>query len=384
MKMDKSILNKHYQNPQPNILADVCSKAATMDDVIDLSIGDIDFTTPVAIIDDVMQEAHRGMTHYTDTRGMSELRTTLCDYYAQHYHLKFNQDEVLITTGAEHGMYILLQAVLNPGDEVIIPEPCFSPYIDQIRMAGGIPILVPTDKNNGFRISLAAIAQKITDHTKAIIINSPNNPTGNVLTEEESQKLAELAEKHNLILISDEIYADYVMPGHSFTPLATFAPHNTVTVSGMSKNFAMTGWRIGYLLGPSLIIKAAQQVNDAITFAAPTLSQVGAEYALRHHDELAIPIVDKIKERLQLLEQKINELADFRVSPIGGSIYGFVDIRQTGLDSLTFANRLLEKERVLVVPGNAFGPSGEGFVRIAATKPKKAILSAINRLGNFS
>lgn len=382
--MDKSILNKHYQHPQSNVLADVCSKAATMTNVIDLSIGDPDFTTPSPIIAEVMHRAHQGMTHYTDTRGMSSLRTAICEYYAQRYHLCFDQNEVLITTGAEHGMYILLQSILDPGDEVIIPEPCFSPYIDQVKMAGGRPRLVATDKDNGFRISSAAISQAITDHTKAIIINSPNNPTGNVLNNSELQQLAKLAEQYDLLLISDEIYADYVMPGHSFTPLARLAPHNTVTVSGMSKSYAMTGWRIGYLIGPSWIIKAAQQVNDAITFAAPTLSQVGAEYALRHHDELVTPIVSRIKERLQLLEYGINQLAKFSVSPIGGSIYAFVDIRQTSLSSMEFANKLLDRERVLVVPGSAFGPNGEGFVRVAATQSKGKITKAIKRLRQFS
>ncbi|WP_418525453.1 aminotransferase class I/II-fold pyridoxal phosphate-dependent enzyme [Limosilactobacillus vaginalis] len=381
--MDKSILNKHYQQAQPNILADVCSKAATMTNVIDLSIGDPDFTTPSPIIEEVMYKAHQGMTHYTDTRGMGSLRAAICNYYAQRYHLCFDRNEVLITTGAEHGMYILLQAILNPGDEVIIPEPCFSPYIDQVKMAGGRPCLVATGKDNGFKISISAISQAITNRTKAIIINSPNNPTGNVLTNSELQSLTKLAEQHDLLLISDEIYADYVMPGHSFIPLAAFAPHNTVTVSGMSKSYAMTGWRIGYLVGPSWIIKAAQQVNDAITFAAPTLSQVGAEYALRHHDELVTPIVGQIKERLRLLEHGLNNLTKFSVSPIGGSIYAFVDVRRTGFGSIEFANKLLEKERVLVVPGNAFGPNGEGFVRVAATQTKGKITEAINRFSQF-
>lgn len=381
--MDKTILNHNYQNQQPNILATFCAKAARLNGIIDLSIGDPDFTTPKEIIKEAFQQANKGMTHYSDTVGLKSLRNTICDYYRQQYSLNFNSSEVLITTGAEHGMYILLQAILEPGDEVIIPEPCFSPYIDQVEMAGAHAIMVPTSGNDGFKVHSSQIAKMITTKTKAIIVNSPNNPTGDVMDDEEMKELAQLAKDNNLLLISDEIYADYIMPGHHFTPLATYAPSSTVTINGMSKSFAMTGWRIGYMIGPSWLLKGAQAVNDAITFAAPTISQVAAEYALKYHDKFSQPITKELLRRLQFLEKEINALKKFKVSPIGGSIYAFVDIRQTRLSSLEFANQLLDREKILVIPGIAFGNSGEGFVRIAATQKMGALKEAVKRLQHF-
>ncbi len=378
--MDSSILSKAYQKPSANILADVCAMAAKMDNVIDLSVGDPNFTTPQPIIEAAFEKTKAGMTHYTAAEGLPELRQAICDFYQDKYQLKFNLDQVLVTVGAEHALFVALEALLDPGDEVIIPQPSFSPYIDQVKLANGIPVTVDGKAADGYKIEAAEIAKKITPKTKAIIINTPNNPTGNVMTAAEEQALADLAVKNDLLIFSDEIYSDYVMPGKTFTPLAKFAPDNTVTISGMSKSFAMTGWRIGYLIGPDWLVAAANDVNDAVTFTAPTMSQEGALYGLQHHDELVAPIVEAFQKRLTYLQTELPKIDWLDVSPVEGSIYVFADIRATGLNSVDFADQLLKKAGILVVPGLAFGKSGEGFVRIAATQPLAALKEAVAKM----
>lgn len=378
--MDSSILSKAYQKPSANILADVCAMAAKMDNVIDLSVGDPNFTTPQPIIEAAFEKTKAGMTHYTAAEGFPELRQAICDFYQDKYQLKFNLDQVLVTVGAEHALFIALEALLDPGDEVIIPQPSFSPYIDQVKLANGTPVTVDGKAADGYKIEAAEIAKKITPKTKAIIINTPNNPTGNVMTAAEEQALADLAVKNDLLIFSDEIYSDYVMPGKTFTPLAKFAPDNTVTISGMSKSFAMTGWRIGYLIGPDWLVAAANDVNDAVTFTAPTMSQEGALYGLQHHDELVAPIVEAFQKRLTYLQTELPKIDWLDVSPVEGSIYVFADIRATGLNSVDFADQLLKKAGILVVPGLAFGKSGEGFVRIAATQPLAALKEAVAKM----
>jgi aspartate/methionine/tyrosine aminotransferase len=378
--MDSSILSKAYQKPSANILADVCAMAAKMDNVIDLSVGDPNFTTPQPIIEAAFEKTKAGMTHYTAAEGLSELRQAICDFYQDKYQLKFNLNQVLVTVGAEHALFIALEALLDPGDEVIIPQPSFSPYIDQVKLANGTPVTVDGKAAVGYKIEAAEIAKKITPKTKAIIINTPNNPTGNVMTAAEEQALADLAIKNDLLIFSDEIYSDYVMPGKTFTPLAKFAPDNTVTISGMSKSFAMTGWRIGYLIGPNWLVTTANDVNDAVTFTAPTMSQEGALYGLQHHDELVAPIVEAFQKRLTYLQTELPKIDWLDVSPVEGSIYVFADIRATGLNSVDFADQLLKKAGILVVPGLAFGKSGEGFVRIAATQPLTVLKEAVAKM----
>ncbi|QZN92928.1 aminotransferase class I/II-fold pyridoxal phosphate-dependent enzyme [Limosilactobacillus panis] len=378
--MDSSILSKAYQKPSTNILANVCAMAAKMDNVIDLSVGDPNFTTPQPIIEAAFEKTKAGMTHYTAAEGLSELRQAICDFYQDKYQLKFNLDQVLVTVGAEHALFIALEALLDPGDEVIIPQPSFSPYIDQVKLANGTPVTVDGKAADGYKIEAAEIAKKITPKTKAIIINTPNNPTGNVMTAAEEQALADLAIKNDLLIFSDEIYSDYVMPGKTFTPLAKFAPDNTVTISGMSKSFAMTGWRIGYLIGPNWLVTTANDVNDAVTFTAPTMSQEGALYGLQHHDELVAPIVEAFQKRLTYLQTELPKIDWLDVSPVEGSIYVFADIRATGLNSVDFADQLLKKAGILVVPGLAFGKSGEGFVRIAATQPLTVLKEAVAKM----
>lgn len=378
--MDSSFLSQAYQHPAPNILADVCEQAATMDNVIDLSVGDPNFTTPEPIIDAAMKAAKAGHTHYTAAMGMPELRRAVSEDYNQRFGLAYQPEQAMITVGAEHALFIALKAVLDPGDEVIVPEPCFSPYIEQVEMCGAKPVVVATKPADGFAITATAVAKAVTKKTKGIIINSPNNPTGMVMTPDQLKDLAQVAIENNLLIFSDEIYYDYVLPDHEFMPMAKFAPENTVTINGFSKSFAMTGWRLGYLLAPQWLTDAAGMVNDGVTFSAPTPSQYAALYAIQHHDELAKPITAAFAQRLHYLETVLNQLDWLQVSPVGGSIYAFVDIRPTGLNSVDFADALLKKTGILVVPGLAFGAAGEGFERIAATQPLDVLEEAVAKM----
>lgn len=378
--MDKSMLKMVYQQPAPNILADVCAKAAKMNDVIDLSVGDPNFTTPEPIIDYAFTKAKAGMTHYTGANGLPELRQAIAKFYQDQFGLTYDPDQVLVTTGAQHGMYLAMQVLLNPGDEVIIPQPSYSPYVNQVKMAGGVPVLVANDPAKDFAIDFDALTNKITDKTKAIIVNTPNNPTGHLMAEGEIKKLVQLAIDHDLLVFSDEIYSDYVMPGHTFTTLAKYAPDNVVVNSGMSKCFAMTGWRIGYLIGPKWLVDAANEANDAITYVAPTMGQEGALYGLQHHDQLVAPLSKAFQERLTYLYDRLKELDWLKLQPAEGAIYLFADITATGFNSVDFADQLLNKAGILVVPGLAFGKAGEGFIRIAATQEISVLKQAVAKL----
>ncbi|MFZ2588267.1 aminotransferase class I/II-fold pyridoxal phosphate-dependent enzyme [Paucilactobacillus nenjiangensis] len=380
--MDSSNLNQRYQHPAPNIMAEITTLAANAADAIDLSIGDPDFTTPQPIIDYAYQQATAGQTHYTEASGLPELRQTIKDYYHDRYQLDFDIDQIRATVGASHALYITLGAILTPGagDEVIIAQPCFSPYADEVIATGGVPVILGTKPENGFAVQAAEVAALITPKTKAILLNSPNNPTGNVMSDEIAQQIADLAIEHDMFVLTDEVYGDFLMPGQHFTPFATFAPENTITFGSMSKSFAMTGWRIGYLIAPEYVSSATRLVNEGITYSAPILSQEAAIYAMKHADEFAPKFAAEFRERLEFIDAAVKEIDWLDVAPVEGGIYAFVDIRQTGLNSVDFSAALLKKTGIIVIPGLAFGQSGEGFIRIAATQPLDVIKEAFVRI----
>lgn len=378
--MDSSFLTKRYQHPAPNILAEIGTLAATTKDAIDLSIGDPDFKTPDAVIDASFEKTKQGMTHYTEASGLPELRESIRDYYQDRYGIGLSVPQIRVTVGASHAMFIALAALLNEGDEVIVPEPCFSPYPEEVIVAGGTPVILNTKPEDGFKIKPTAVEALINEHTKAIIINTPNNPTGNVMSQEDAKELAELAKKHDIFIMADEVYSDYLMPGNEFVPMVKYAPENVITLGSFSKSYAMTGWRIGYLIGPEYLTSAARLVNEGITYSAPAPSQNAALYAIQHADEIIPPFAKAFRERLTYIDEQIKQIDWLDVSPIQGSIYAFADIRKTGLNSVDFAQQLLKKAGIIVIPGLAFGEAGEGFIRIAATQPLDVIKTAFDRL----
>ncbi|KAF1298665.1 aspartate aminotransferase [Enterococcus sp. JM4C] len=378
--MDKFSIAKRHQAPVENILMDIATQAKALPDLLDLSIGDPDLITNEAIINQAFEDAKNGFTHYTASDGSRTFIETVVDFYQNKYDLSFETDQVRATVGALHGLYLALQVIVDPGDEVIIHEPYFSPYKDQVIFAGGTPVFIPTYEEDGFQINLDVLKAAITDKTKAIIINSPNNPTGAVFSAETFKAIADLAIENNFYILSDEVYEAFNFY-EEFVPMATFAPENTITFSSFSKAFAMTGWRIGYMIAPSYINKVAKLINESLTYSAPTLSQQAGIYGLTHYDELVPPVVEVFKERLEYVGQRVAAIDFMSLHPIKGSMYAFINIEKTGLDSVTFVEKVLEETNVLMIPGKAFGETtGDNYVRLAATQDISVLKEAFDRI----
>lgn len=378
--MDKSKIARRFQQPAENLLMKIAVLAKEKEDIIDLSIGDPDLITNPAIIEAAYADVKKGATNYTAPDGSKEFLTTVVDFYQKKYGLSFQQNQVRATVGALHGMYLVMQVLLDPGDEVIIHEPYFSPYREQVVLSDGTPVFVPTYEENDFQLAVEDLKAAITDKTKAIIINSPNNPTGAVFSEETLKQIAEVAVEHDLFVISDEIYEDFAFK-EKFVPMASLAPENTITISGVSKGFAMTGWRLGYMIAPAYINQIAGMINESITYSAPTASQRGGIYALKHYEELVPPTVEVFKERLAYIEKRVAEIPYLSLRPVAGSMYAFINISKSGLDSVTFVEKVLEQSGVLFVPGKAFGATvGDDYIRLAATQPLEILAEAFDRL----
>ena len=378
--MNKSNLAKKYQQPKENILMDIATRASEIPNLLDLSIGDPDLITNKKIIESAFNDVKNGHTKYTASGGSIEFLKTVQTFYQKHYHLTFELDQIRATVGAMHGMYLALQVILDSEDEVIIHEPYFSPYKDQVLMAGGKPIFVPTYEKDQFQLDLSLLENAITDKTKAVIINSPNNPTGAVFSKTTMKSIAELAIKYDFYILSDEVYEAFCYD-ETFTPMVTYAPEHTLTFSSFSKTFAMTGWRIGYMIAPNYINEAAKLINESITFSAPSPSQQAGIYALNHADILTSEIVSTFKKRLEYIEQRIATIPFLSLKPVKGSIYAFINISATGLTSGAFVEKLLKETQVLVIPGKAFGENtGNDYVRLAATQNLEILKEAFDRI----
>lgn len=378
--MDRSFLSQFHQQPEENLLMEIATLATAVPNLIDLSIGDPDLITNKKIIDAAFEDVKNGHTKYTASGGSQEFLDTVVSFYDRHYNLQFSPQQVRATVGALHGMYLTLQVLLNPGDEVIIHEPYFSPYKDQVLFAGGKPIFIPTYEKDGFQIDPEVLEAAITAKTKAIIINSPNNPTGAVFSKETFQQIAEIAIKHDLFILSDEVYEAFCFYDE-FTPMATFAPENTITFSSFSKAFAMTGWRIGYMIAPDYINEAVKLINESITYSAPSPSQQAGIFALNHAEELVPQTVAVFKERLEYIAQRIEAISFLSLHPIKGSMYAFINIEGSGLTSVPFVERLIKEIQVLLIPGKAFGHTvGDNYVRLAATQNIEVLKEAFDRI----
>ncbi|MGC6767309.1 pyridoxal phosphate-dependent aminotransferase [Enterococcus sp. LJL51] len=378
--MDSSKIAKRHQQPAENILMDIATLAKQIPNLIDLSIGDPDLITSEKIIDAAFADAKAGHTKYTASGGSSEFLDAVIQFYQKQYNLHFSVDQVRATVGALHGMYLALQVILDPGDEVIIHEPYFSPYKDQVLFAGGKPVFLPTFEEDGFQINIDCLKQTITDKTKAIIINSPNNPTGAVFAPETFKQIAELAIAHDFYILSDEVYEAFAFY-EDFVPMAVFAPEHTITFSSFSKAFAMTGWRIGYMIAPSYINQAAKLINESVTYSAPSPSQQAGIYALAHAETLIPEVVSVFKERLEYVEKRVQEIPFLSMLPVQGTMYAFINIEQTQLGSVAFTEKLLKETNVLVIPGKAFGETtGDHHVRLAATQSLDVLKEAFDRI----
>jgi aminotransferase len=357
---------------------------SSMEDVISLGIGEPDFVTPWHIREVGTYSLEKGYTMYTSNSGMPELRRELADYLELHYGVNYHPErEILVTTGSSEALDLALRAIINPGDEVIIPNPCYVAYSADIILAGGVPILVPTNEENNFVIRATDIEARITKQTKAILIGYPANPTGAVMSKKEADAIAGLAKKYNLLVISDELYARLVYGvEHICFPSLSGMKERTILISGSSKSHAMTGWRIGYVAAQRHLIQALTKIHQYTMLCAPTMAQMAAIEALRNGESEVEKMVQEYNRRRRFIVKRLNEIGLPCFEP-KGAFYAFPSIKTTGMNSEEFAEKLLSEEKVAVVPGTAFGPYGEGFVRCCYATSLSSIEEALIRMDRF-
>jgi aminotransferase len=378
-------LNRVVQEIPPSGIRRFFDIVSQMDDVISLGVGEPDFVTPWRIREAAIYSLEKGYTTYTSNWGLLGLRQAIAQYLDSIYGVEYNpQNEVLITVGVSEGLDLALRALLNPGDEVIIPEPCYVSYRPCTLFAGGVPVPVPGRPEDDFAVRAQTIEAAITPRTRALLLNYPNNPVGTTIPHAELLKIAALAERHDLVVISDEIYArlSYGEPHTCFASLPG-AESRTILLSGFSKSHAMTGWRIGYAVGPADVIGAMTKIHQYTMLCAGITPQLAALEALKNGLADTEEMVAQYDERRRLVVTGFRSMGLDCVEP-AGAFYAFPSIRSTGLTSTEFAEALLKEERVAVVPGPAFGDCGEGFVRCAYAASTEALTEALHRIRRFA
>ena len=378
-------LSKRVAELKPSGIRKFFDIVATMKDVISLGIGEPDFTTPKPILDAGIRSLQNGETHYTSNHGKVELRQGVAENLQKLYNVKYDPlTEVVATVGVSEALYLTFTAILEPGDEVIIPTPCFVSYQAEVILAGGVPIEIPARLENNFTIDPDDIRKAITPRTKVIFIGYPSNPTGAVAPREVMLEIGKIAEQHDLIVVSDEIYDRLVYDFEHvcFPALDESLRRRTVLLGGFSKAYAMTGWRIGYACGPADIIQGMVRIHQYTIMSAPTTAQDAAIEALKIGEPHVQEMVTEYNRRRRLLVDGLNRLGLSTFEP-RGAFYTFPNIKATGMDDETFAETLLKEEGVAVVPGNAFGPGGEGFVRACYATEYSKIEEALRRMERF-
>lgn len=370
---------------EPSAIRRFFDIVATMKDVISLGIGEPDFVTPEPIVQAGIEALKRGETHYTSNSGLMELRRAIAEHMDQLYKQTYNPaSEILVTVGVSEALYLAMAALLDEGDEIIIPEPCFVSYKPTAQMVGAVPVSVPTYAEDGFQVSPDAIRAAITDRTKVILIASPNNPTGAVMSRERLDAIAVIAKEHNLVVISDEIY-DRLVYGVEHTCFASLPGMycRTVVLQGFSKAYAMTGWRIGYIVGPAELVAEMRKVHQYLIMSAPSPSQWAALKALEVGESYVQEMHAEYNRRRQLIVGGLNNLGLLCSDP-KGAFYAFPCIKSTGMTDEEFAELLLQEEQVAVIPGSAFGPSGVGYVRMSYATAYEKIEAALERMARFA
>jgi aminotransferase len=361
--------------------------AATMQDVISLGIGEPDFVTPDVILQAGVASLQRGDTKYTSNSGTAELRRALAAKTERLYGVSYNpDDELLITVGVSEALYLAANAILDPGDEVIVPQPCFVAYTPEVILAGGVPVTIATRFENDFQVTGAEIEAAITPKTKALLIGYPNNPTGAVLSRQRLQEIAQVAERHDLLVISDEIYDRLVYGDHQHVCFSSLPgmKERTILIGGMSKDYAMTGWRIGYAAAAPDLLAAMRKIHQYTIMSAPTMGQAAALAAFTdpRAEEAVQAMRASYDQRRRLIVDGLNSIGLTCFEP-QGAFYAFPNIEISGMDEDTFAWTLLDEEQVAVVPGTAFGEAGKGFVRCSYATSLEKIEQALERMQRF-
>lgn len=380
----RSFISNRVQQIPPSGIRRFFDIAATMDNVVSLGIGEPDFVTPQSIIAAGTASLEAGHTHYTSNSGTAALRAGISRHLQRLYNIEYDPAlELLVTVGVSEALYLALTAILNPGDEVIVPQPCFVSYTAEVSLAGGIPVPIATRVENNFQVTAAEVEAAVTRRTKALLIGYPNNPTGAVLERTTLEEIAQVAQKHDILVISDEIY-DRLVYDIEHTCFASLPGmwERTILLGGFSKAYAMTGWRLGYAAAPPEILGAMNKIHQYTIMSAPTMAQEAALTALEHGEEAVEEMRQRYDRRRRLIVDGFNSIGLKCFEP-RGAFYAFPSVRGSGMDDAEFAERLLDEERVAVIPGRAFGIGGAGYVRCSYATAYEKIELALDRIANF-
>lgn len=355
-----------------------------MEEAISLGVGEPDFVTPWHVREACIYSLESGITSYTSNKGMPELRECISNQVCRDLGLEYDPgEEILITTGVSEAVDLAFRATINPGDEVIVPEPCYVAYTPDIILAGGIAVSVPTRLSEEFKVRSEDISSAVTDQTRAIMISYPNNPTGAIMTRSDLEEIADVVVENDLLVVSDEVYSKLCYSGKhvSFAQLEGMK-ERTLILNGLSKSHAMTGWRIGYAMGDPAIIGAMTKVHQYTMLCAPVMAQVAALEALQRGEDEMLSMRHEYDLRRRLFVSGLNRIGLDCFEP-NGAFYAFPSVQSTGLSSEEFAERLLKEQKVAVVPGNVFGPSGEGFLRCSYATSREELIEALDRMEKF-
>ena len=383
--MSHRFINQKVQAIQPSGIRKFFDIANEIEDVISLGVGEPDFDTPWHVREEGIYTLQKGRTFYTANRGLMELRTEISNYIARNHAVQYNPaTQVLVTIGGSEAIDLALRACLEPGDEVIYHEPCYVSYLPCITLADGVPVPIPLKEANDFRLTVEELEAAITPKSKALILSFPNNPTGAVMSKEDLEAIAEVIVRHDLLVITDEIYSELSYTGKKHYSLIDFPGmvERTIYINGFSKAYAMTGWRLGYCCGPEEIMTQMVKIHQFAIMAAPTMSQYAGTMALKNGASDVEMMRDSYNQRRRYLMAELKRLGIPCFEPFG-AFYIFPNISQFGLSSEEFATRLIREHKVAVVPGSAFGQSGEGFVRVSYAYSIDELKQAFERIERF-
>jgi len=383
--MSHRFINQKVQSIQPSGIRKFFDIANEIEDVISLGVGEPDFDTPWHVREEGIYTLQKGRTFYTANRGLMELRTEISNYIARNHAVQYNPaTQVLVTIGGSEAIDLALRACLEPGDEVIYHEPCYVSYLPCITLADGVPVPIPLKEANDFRLTAEELETAITPKSKALILSFPNNPTGAVMTKEDLEAIAEVIVRHDLLVITDEIYSELSYTGKKHYSLIDLPGmvERTIYINGFSKAYAMTGWRLGYCCGPEEILAQMVKIHQFAIMAAPTMSQYAGTMALKNGASDVEMMRDSYNQRRRYLMAELKRLGIPCFEPFG-AFYIFPNISQFGLSSEEFATRLIREHKVAVVPGSAFGQSGEGFVRVSYAYSIEELKQAFERIERF-
>ena len=383
--MSHRFINQKVQSIQPSGIRKFFDIANEIEDVISLGVGEPDFDTPWHVREEGIYTLQKGRTFYTANRGLMELRTEISNYIARNHAVQYNPaTQVLVTIGGSEAIDLALRACLEPGDEVIYHEPCYVSYLPCITLADGVPVPIPLKEANDFRLTAEELEAAITPKSKALILSFPNNPTGAVMTKEDLEAIAEVIVRHDLLVITDEIYSELSYNGKKHYSLIDLPGmvERTIYINGFSKAYAMTGWRLGYCCGPEEILAQMVKIHQFAIMAAPTMSQYAGTMALKNGASDVEMMRDSYNQRRRYLMAELERLGIPCFEPFG-AFYIFPNISQFGLSSEEFATRLIREHKVAVVPGSAFGQSGEGFVRVSYAYSIEELKQAFERIERF-